>query len=156
MKKKQKQFWKLGDYILIPQSDGMSSLGQVVAIEPSALNSVAVSFYDIRLSLATEGMDVSPDKEKVFSMLLVTRDLLDEGVWKVIGNGPAVGLELFTELPRLRVNGFIGAKIIGSGIIIKFLNAFYKLHPWNGWYDPEYATKLLLDPGKKPKDLIYK
>ncbi len=40
-------------------------------------------------------------------------------------------------------NGWIGAKVIGSGIIASFLSAFYNLRDWTEMKDPEYYTKLL-------------
>jgi hypothetical protein len=56
----------------------------------------------------------------------------------------------------LREKNFVGASVRGSGIVNKFLNAFYSLHAWDDWHDPNYLDKLLISPTMKPSSLIYK
>jgi len=43
----------------------------------------------------------------------------------------------------------------GSGNMREFVNAFYGLAPWNGYFDPNYFDKLLIDPSKRPKNLLF-
>jgi hypothetical protein len=156
MKKKKVTPWKLGDIFLVSQSDHMSTLGQIVAIEPTAMNSLAASFYDARFPQETVDIRVLPAKEKIFSVKLVTRDLLDEGVWRIVGNASPIGVELFKDLAIWRANRFIGARINGSGVIADFISAFYGLAPWDGMKNPQFYDEMLLDPGKKPTNLVYK
>jgi regulator of RNase E activity RraB len=57
---------------------------------------------------------------------------------------------------HLRSNGFVGAKIIGSGIVNRFLNAYYGFEAWDDWHDPNYLDTLLISPTKRPKHPILK
>ena len=50
----------------------------------------------------------------------------------------------------------VGSNIKDAIIAEDFMNAFYALHPWDDWYDPEFYDKMLVDKLKKPKHLIYK
>ena len=44
----------------------------------------------------------------------------------------------------------IGAKIIGSGIVNEFVEAFYGLVPWDDWKAPHYLDSLLISEAAKP------
>ena len=131
---------------------------QVVGRESQVLNSVSVAFFDHRVNIAGEAQEAADSlkNDDVFSILFSSRDLLDLGKWQVVGS--ASPLIPRTKLPyeNLRPNGFIGAKVIGSGNVAKFLNAFYALHPWDDWFSPHYLDGLLVVADKKPKTLIYK
>jgi hypothetical protein len=79
-----------------------------------------------------------------------TRDLLDDGVWPVVGNRPvAVPKKLFLW-EHTRSSGWVGAKVIGSGIPNELLDAFRGLAPWDAYKDPAYLDGLLVSPAKKP------
>jgi hypothetical protein len=137
----------------IPLADGTNLLGQVIAHEPSALNSVGCALFDQRFSDATAP---SPDLARLFSVILVTRDLLDSGAWRVVSSGP-VGVA-WERIPyeRFRSAGFVGAKIQGSRNVVAFANAFCGLAPWDDWHDPDYLDQFLLAKDKKPERLIYR
>ena len=51
--------WSEGSVFLVPQSDGLCSVGQVLKLTPEALNSAVCVFYDIRVK---PGIGVSPDE----------------------------------------------------------------------------------------------
>jgi hypothetical protein len=147
--------WNVGDLFLVPQSDAFSSLGQVLSYEASALNSVLCAFYDIRFT--ARGPEELPEElleGDLISIQFTTRDLLDSGVWKVVGHRKPANLRMFPQLESLRACGFVGAEVTGSGIILKFLDAYYGLHPWDAWYEPDYLDKLLIHPDRKPKNLV--
>ena len=64
---------------LVPQPDGLCSVGQVLELTPEALNSAVCAFYDIR---AKPGAGVSADElsaDKLISIKFTTPDLLDSG-----------------------------------------------------------------------------
>lgn len=151
-KNKQTQRWSAGDWFGIPLSDGSRLLGQVLSAEPVVLNSVSCALFDQRFQ------DVAPPPEVkcLFTALLTTRDLLDSGHWTVVGAGPI-------DVPRdrypyesLRSSAFVGAKVIGSGNVAEFANAYCGLTPWDDWADPLYLDHLLISPDKKPAVVVYK
>ena len=92
----------------------------------------------------------------VFAVLFSTRDLLDSGVWRVAGTRGVVVPKELLPFEHLRAAGYVGARVVGSGINTEFLNAFYSLTPWDDWHDPRYLEGLLLSPDKKPQRLAYK
>ena len=153
------QKWQIGDVFTVPQTDGKHSLGQVVGQEREALNSVVCAFFDLR-GECTES-DWAPQllrRKDVIALLFVTRDLLDRGRWRVVGWREPSKLGQDGIVDEARSNRYIGVEIRGSGIVEKFLNAFYGLHPWDAWHNPRYLDRLLIDPSRKPPDsrLIFK
>lgn len=152
----KKRNWNVGDIFTVETSDGMHVVGQIVGQERTVLNSVSVAFFDIRLQDPKEVEEISIDPDLIFSMVFATRDLFDSGKWKVVANRQ-VAVEP-NQLPNedLRATGFVGAKVIGSGILEEFLEAFYALTPWDDWAEPDYLDRLLVAPSKKPARLIYK
>ena len=52
--------------------------------------------------------------------------------------------------------GWVGAKVIGSGNVNKFMNAYFGLSLWDDWHDPTYLDRLLVSPEKRPAKLILK
>jgi hypothetical protein len=154
---KRRQAWKVGDVFLVKLTDDSFVVGQIVGQERKALNSVSCAFFDLRVKSEA---DLDSVRElplpKVFSVLFVTRDLLDNGVWRVIGDRRVTLPESLLPFERLRNQGWVGASVKGSGIVAKFLNAFYGLAPWDDWHNPNYLDELLMSPDKKPSNLIFK
>jgi len=151
----KRQKWKVGDLFKIPLADGTASLGHIVARDDQMLNSVTCAFYDIKVP-RTCPPDAAPlpDDGALIACLFTTHDLLNRGVWVVIGSAPV-------HLPRehlpyedCRKRGWVGAKMHGSGIVRQFLDAYYRLAPWDDWADPAYLDRLLISPAKRPKDLV--
>ena len=154
---KNQQVWKQGDLFVIPTADGRYSVGQVVVREPKLLNSVSIALFDLRFdSVGSAAVTALPKAESAFAVLFCTRDLLDSGHWKVVGNGPASIPQRMQPYEHLRGTGFVGAKVVGSANINEFVNAFYGLSPWDDWKDPQYLDRLLISSAKKPKNLLYK
>lgn len=153
-RRKAVQSWNSGDCFGIPLLNGSSLLGQVLAWEPTVLNSVSCALFDQTIQ---QGNRIpSPEISRLFSTVMTTRDLLDCGRWKIVGS-----CEI--EVPRnqfpfetLRPSGYIGAKVIGSRNIEEFANAFSGLSPWDDWADPHYLDQLLISPSVKPRRLRYK
>ena len=55
----------------------------------------------------------------------------------------------------LRANGYIGAKILGSAIIMKFISAYLGHYPWNCYYKDDYFDEFLLYPENKPEHVYF-
>ncbi|MBI3848470.1 MAG: hypothetical protein HY292_27880 [Planctomycetes bacterium] len=152
---KRRQPWKTGDVFAVPQSDGKFALGQVIEYVPRALNSVVCAFYDLRVDHAVESVEPKLEANKLIAILFVTRDLLDRGEWKVVARHHVANARSAKILDQGRANDFIGTKIVGSGNVRRFLNAYYGLEPWDDWHDPEYLDSLLLSPDRKPKNAVF-
>ncbi|MGN6224843.1 hypothetical protein [Pseudoxanthomonas sp.] len=150
MARRRIQKWSEGSIFLVPLMDETNCLGQVIGHEPDALNSVAIALFDIRGHWDEEKDVPILGKEAVFSLVLVTRELLDSGHWRVLGERASDMPGEMRPYERLRATGFIGAKIRGSGIVEEFANAFYGLAPWDDWYIPDYLDGFLISPDKKP------
>lgn len=152
----RKQRWHVGDVFTVRTSDGMYIVGQIVGREAHVLNSVSVAFFDVRVADPAHAIGIALVADLVFSIVFSTRDRLDSGKWVVVENRPlAVGTR---QLPyeEQRSLGYVGAKVIGSANLEKFLNAYYALAPWDDWADPTYLDRLLISSSKKPSRLIFK
>jgi hypothetical protein len=153
---RKKQDWKVGDLFLIPLADDKQGcLAQLVGREPSALNSATVVLFDRLIEVGAKKADVPLDRAEIFSQLFVTRDLLDNGRWRIVGSAPPVIDERDRPYEHLRAKGFIGAKIRGSGLVESFVSAFYGLVAWDGLADPGYFDAYLVAPEKKPLQRIF-
>jgi hypothetical protein len=153
-----KKKWKIGDLFVVQTSDDKFVLGQIVGREASAMNSISAAFFDRRIDSPEEAVGAarSVSANDAFAILFVTRDLLDSGKWQLVGYLEPIVPPAMLPYENLREKRFIGAKIIGSGIVNKFLDAFYALRPWDAWHNPNYLDGLLVSPAKKPTNLIYK
>ena len=152
---KKRQRWEVGDLFCVPTMDAKQALGQVIGQEPDVLNSVAVALFDQQyVAVADVPIGSPPAPDRVYSVLFTTPDLLDSGAWTVVGKAHVqLGRGVY-PYEHLRGNGFVGAKVIGSGIVTKFVNAFYGLTPWDDWYDPSYLDQLLISPEKRPSNRL--
>ena len=154
MKRKSKPT-DIGTVFAVPLSDGSSVLGQVVGEQREVLNSVTCAFFNHRTSSTSSDV---PDLVTLHPIAIqfITRDLLNKRVWKPLDvRKVTVDKNLF-PFEETRSKGWVGAKMIGSGIIINFLEAFFGLRPWDMMKDPAYFDRLLVSPELKPKEVTYK
>jgi len=142
----KKQIAKVGDLFWVPIDDGTFVLGQVVEIKPEVLNSLTCAFYDIRVKEVTAKFSKLPNP---ISIQFVTKDLFVSGMWVRSGNKKVNVSRSQLPYRNTEKNGWIGAKIIGSGIVKNFLSAFYQLRAWDEMADSKYYENLLM-PGVKP------
>jgi hypothetical protein len=150
----RRQRWTPGAVFLVPLSDGNCAVGQVLRRTPGALNSVICAFYDFRRH-CTDSVDISELSEKrLVAIQFTTPDLLDNSTWRVAGQGPVRHLDLRRDIETIESSDWVGAKVIGSGIIRKFLDAYYGLRSWNAWADPAYLDKLLISPDRRPVNVV--
>lgn len=157
MNRIRKQKWTAGDEFAVPLEDGSFGLGQVLAGEPLAMrNSAICAFFNQRVEATSKAGHVTRKSDEVFSVLWVTRDLLDNGVWQVFANTKPLDVhKFFPDIDERRNNSFVGTKIYGSGIARRFLNAYFSLSPWDALAEPHYLDKLLLDPKMRPAGVIF-
>lgn len=74
----------------------------------------------------------------------VISDLLKKGKWKIHKQATVRLSASFFPCKETRAYGWVGAKMIGSGIIESFLSAFHGLRFWDEMKDPKYYDHLLL------------
>jgi hypothetical protein len=149
-----RQAFKEGDVFLVPLSDGSHSIGQVLRITKQALNSVLCAFFDIR-SPENGQFNAALPEDALIAVQFVTPESLKRGSWKVVRSDEVpFDIERHIPLAELASNGFVGAKIRGSGIIDSFLNAYFCLTPWDDWHDPKYFDSLLAPGVKRPRNAI--
>lgn len=151
---KRKAQWKPGDLFGVALPDGQYCLGQALGLMGEFTNVVNCAFFDLRFRT----LDAAPpaDMARLIAVLSTTRDLLDRGTWPVVGHAPLVLRKNDWPNEDLAKKGYVGAKTLGSGIVVHFLSAFYGFFPWNGYQDPEYFDKLLISPAKKPPKTVLK
>ena len=144
-----RQIATVGDVFLVPLSDGRFVVGQVLETRPILMNSITCAFFDKPISRAEEA--VFPLlRDSVVACQFVTRDSFVKGRWPRIRRA-APPLIPQADLPyrNTEASGWIGAKVIGSEIIVKFLDAYFGLGDWTEMKDPAYYERLLFK-GRRP------
>ncbi len=138
---------------LIPLEDATYSVGQVLLKTVSALNSVICAFSKIRTDNVETATTFTP--RDVVAVLFTTPDLLNSGDWRVIRHEPEiVPVARYIDMHSLEAKGYVGVKIIGSGIVENLLNAWFGLEPWDAFYEPDYLDKLLLPSVTRPDSAV--
>jgi Immunity protein 26 len=144
-----KQVPAVGDVFLVELSDGSFALGQVLETRPVLMNSFTCAFFDRRVSSADE-IDFPLVKSLVLSCQFVTRDAFSRGQWRrVLNVAPRIEP---ADLPHRDKEhaGWVGAKVISSGIMTGFLNACFGLSNWSEMKDPRYYDGLLCGGRQRP------
>lgn len=149
-----RQKWKVGDIFLLPRKDGMFILGQIVGQERQVLNSVSVAIYATPCLGEDDARQLELDPSALISTVFTTRDLLDNGTWKVVRCLPVTMPSGLLPYEHLRASGYVGARIYGSANVTKLANAYFALEPWDGFFEPDYLDKMLVSLTRKPKHLL--
>ena|SRR3990167_3669204 len=134
-----------GDIFEISLENAEKSFGQVLSLESEALNSVGIALWESSTLSHSEMMAKMP-----VAVLLVTPDLLKNGIWPIIGNAPPVVTVSQRPYERFRSKGWVGANVVGSGIAVEFMRACAGLRPWNKWANPSYLDELLFTNVARP------
>lgn len=142
---------KSGDVFVIPLRDATEALGQVVSLEPQALNSVGCLLWPSREGDIVEQLGMPP-----IAGVLLTPDLLKSGQWPIIGNESVQFSRSRLPYEKYRNTKWVGAKIVGSGNVVEFLCAFRGLRYWDEWADPLYLNNLLLPGIQVPSHAKFK
>jgi hypothetical protein len=138
-----KQVAKVGDVFWVPIEDGSYVLGQIIEIENEVLNSITCAFFNFR---SDEAKVATADDKSLISVQFVTKDLFNSGKWVRVANEDISVSEEYLPYRETKELGWVGAKVIGSGIIAMFLAAYYGIRDWDEMKDPQYYQNLLL-PG---------
>ena len=123
---------------------------------PVTLKNAAIcSFFGQRLLQMPQVNVELGVQGSAFSVLWVTRDLLDNGTWQVFTRTEPIDPHVyFPDLEQRRAGGFVGTKVYGSGNVRKLVNAYFGLFPWDGFAESDYLDKLLLSPDLRPTNVL--
>lgn len=154
MAKKKNIKWENNDVFAIPLENGAFTICQVLDLQ--MVNIVRIAVYDEKiLNVNAVKLDNFCNSEDLISLIACSREQLDYGVWKILGNKEqSIPISKFPN-EQYRTNGWVGAKHYDAAIIEDFVNAFYALIPWDDWGNPLYLDSLLVDKGKKPQNLLF-
>ena len=139
--------WSVGDYFCIELSNGELAYGQVVAKE---YNFPTCALFEAKSRDILSVEDVR--KTRVISILHLGPDLLDKGVWKVMGPGKPIADPDSSPLGK---RGAVGTRSFGSGTALQQLaEAYFGLAPWNVGYcgDDHYYDKRLMPDVTRPSN----
>ena len=111
--------WASGDVFAVPLLNGNLAVGQVLDL--MMVNQVRLALYNERFATLEEiALDAVCHPEHLISLVASSREQLDYGVWRVIGNKPvSVPLERHPN-EQFRHNGWVGAKHYGVGLVETF------------------------------------
>jgi hypothetical protein len=153
MKKRNKITWAIGDVFGVPLVNDKFVIGQILG--QSMTNTVRVALYDETIN-QPQNIDTTVfcNDKNLISLIEVTKEQLDYGVWKILGNRQ-VSIPINRQPnEKYRQLNWVGMTIQDAALVEDFLNAFYSLIAWDDWFDPSYLDKLLVDISKKPDKLI--
>src|ERR1700733_1270689 len=85
--RRKKVTWKPNDLFAIPLKNGDYAVGHI--LDQRMVNTVRIALYDEILKVLDDVdlVNLINDKDLI-SLIEVTREQLDYGVWKIIGNKP--------------------------------------------------------------------
>lgn len=147
----RRKTWDVGNIFAIPLGDGTFGVGHVVGREAEVLNSVTVALYRTRLAGGElSGRTSVPPLDDLLAVQFTTKDLLTRRIWKVLANVPVDLPGNLFPYEDTRANGWVGAKMIGSGILVRFLRSYHGLDCWDQMHDPDYFDKLLVTKECRP------
>lgn len=142
-----------GDLFIIEIGAQYQALGQVLELVPMALNSVGVAVWLPRSKGATETVDAG---ETPLAVLLTTPDSLRQGIWQIRRRmKPMVPVNM-RPYETFRSSKWVGAKIVGSGIVQELLAACVGLKPWDDWANSRYLDGLLYPGQGRPIGAVFK
>lgn len=149
---KKKVDWKFGDVFLVPLKNGLLGVGQVLDLQMP--NIIRCALYNETVQNADDfNLNESCSISNLISLIASSREQLDFGIWKIVGNKEMPISK--KDFPNEKFRGsWIGAKHYDASLLEDFLNAYHKLIPWDDWFHPNYLDEFLIDLSKKPKELL--
>jgi hypothetical protein len=151
-KRPKPQKWQEGDIFAIPLSDRTFGYGQVLWHQ-NKKSSVTCAIFECRSIeiKAKEGIVQS----NVISVMTV-KDLfgLNSGKWKVIGNHSLVIEKSIVPMEHSGKPG-IGSKIYQESTLSNFIEAYFRIKPWNHLpFKDSFMDTLLLPGIVRPDNVI--
>ena len=139
-----------GDIFLVPQSDGLWTIGQVLE-RPMASASCLLSEHRIeRDGIARVGLDRAVHPRACLSVLWATPEHLKSGRWPVVAHHKILMPRRQWANARYRRKRWEGATIHGGALVEAFLDACWGLDYWDKWHDPDYLDEYLFPGRERP------
>ncbi|MGQ0827329.1 MAG: Imm26 family immunity protein [Bacteroidota bacterium] len=152
---RKKKIWNNGDIFLVPLKNGKFSVGQVLDLQTP--NTVRCALYnEIVDDISNLNIANYCKEDHLISLLACSRENLDYGEWKVVGNNPIKISKDRYPNEKYRNNKWDGSSFYSAPVVDSFLNAYNALKPWDDYFDPNFLDELLVDRSMKPINLIYK
>jgi hypothetical protein len=153
--RRKKVTWHPNDVFAIPLMDGNYAIGHV--LDQRMINAVRIALYsEVIIDINTPNLSELVNDENLISLIEVTREQLDCGVWKIVGNKHTViPIENYAN-EQFRNNKWINSVIRDAALAEDFLNSYYAFLAWDDWFDPNYLDNYLISLSKKPDNLLYK
>lgn len=147
---------KKGKIFSIPLKNGTFVFGQEIE-RIEELDTALCAFYSINTKNEEKNsFDGLLINDNLISVQIVTPDLIDKNKWKTLSTETIKLPNNAYPLEKYKKSGWVGARVIGSAIIVDFLNAFFGLEAWDSMTDPEYFDNLLINKKVKPNELLFK
>lgn len=137
-----RQLAAVGDVFLVEISGDKFAVGQVVETRPILRNSITCAFFDALVKDAA-GVVFALGRDSVLSCHFVTRDAFADGRWRRVAKHPPQLQPHDLPYRETENSGWVGAKVIGSGIMTSFLKAYFGFGDWQEMKDPKYYEGLL-------------
>lgn len=153
---KRLQSWKAGDIFAVPVSVDEMGLGQVISEEQPCMDSVLCAFFLDSFQTQSDVDSYVPSSNRLMSVQLTTRDLLDLGKWRVCKTCTPLDVTNLFPIVALRKNEYVGARIRGSKQMSELVSAYHRKSVWDDFHDPKYLDGLLLPGVQRPKGVILK
>jgi hypothetical protein len=142
--------WGTGDFFYFELSNGELAYGQVLGKE---YTTPTCALFEAKSRGILSVEDIR--KSRVISILHLGSDLLDKGLWKVIGPGKLVA---HPDSSSLGKRGSVGTTSFGGGMALQELaEAYFGLAPWNVGYcgDDYYYDKQLMSGVTRPSQCLW-
>ena len=121
------------------------------------VNTLRIALYDEVINdLKNVDLTCLINDVNLISLIEVTREQLDYGVWTILGNKQTIiPIEKFAN-EEFRNNKWINSITHDAALAEDFVNSYYGFLPWDDWYKPDYLDEYLVNADKKPNNLLYK
>jgi hypothetical protein len=142
--------WQAGDFFCFELSNGELAYGQVLSKDYGA---PSCALFEARSPAVIPIKEIA--KTRVISILHLGSDLLDKGLWKVVGGGKPIADPDSSPLGKRFAVGEIS---FGGGEALQDLaEAYFGLAPWNVGYcgDDYYFDKQLMPGVKRPSQCLW-
>lgn len=132
----------MGDLFLIPRSDGLWVLGQV--LEQWMTNVICIGIFDHVLSNPFLPDDFFPSTDSPFAMPSVASAEITKGYWPRVGSSGVTAN--IGEAPHRRylAENYVGAEWYSGKVIERLVNAFYGFESWDPYSGRPGELKSLL------------
>ena len=153
--RRKKVVWQPNDTFTIQLMNKKYAVGHI--LDQRMVNTVRIALYK-ELIDNPEQVDIERilQLENLISLIEVTREQLDYGVWKIAGNKATVfPVDKFAN-EQFRSVKWVNSIVHDAVLAEDFLNSYHGFLPWDDWFDPNYLDSFLIDPCQKPDNILYK